>query len=198
MWIKICGLTDARAVSTALELAVDAIGFVFAPSLRRLAPQQAAQLARPARTRLTCVAVMQHPSQAQLDEVLRLFDPDMLQTDFDDLAGLRLPATLARLPVVRAGSAPPGALPAQLLFEGPRSGSGATSDWTAAAAQARATQLVLAGGLNAANVAEAIRVVRPWGVDTSSGVEGTPGCKDPLKMQSFVCAARAASAEVGT
>ena len=197
MWIKICGMTDARAVATALELGVDAIGFVFAPSVRQLTPARAAELARPARERVACVAVTQHPSQVQLDEIVNIFSPDVLQTDVEDLLDLRLPLTLARLPVLRAGTLPAGAPPARLLFEGPRSGSGTTTDWTAAAAQARASELVLAGGLNAANVAEAIRVVRPFGVDTSSGVEGEPGRKDPLKMKAFVSAARAAFAEVG-
>lgn len=197
MWIKICGMTDARAVDTALALGVDAIGFVFAPSVRQLTPARAAELARPVRERIACVAVTQHPSQVQLDEIVRVFSPDVLQTDFEDLLDLRLPVTLARLPVLRAGALPAGALPARLLFEGPRSGSGATTDWSAAATHARSSELVLAGGLNAANVAEAIRQVRPFGVDTSSGVEGQPGRKDPLKMKAFVDAARAASGEVG-
>jgi phosphoribosylanthranilate isomerase len=196
MWIKICGMTDARAVSTAIELGVEAIGFVFAPSVRQLTPARAAELARPARERLACIAVTQHPTQVQLDEIVRVFSPDVLQTDIEDLLDLRLPQTLLRLPVLRAGATPSGSLPGQLLFEGPRSGSGATTDWTRAAEYARATRLVLAGGLDAANVGEAIRVVRPWGVDTSSGVEGQPGRKDPLKMQAFVMAARAAFHEV--
>jgi phosphoribosylanthranilate isomerase len=198
MWIKLCGMTDARAVATALELGVDAIGFVFAPSVRQLTPLRAAELARPARGRVSCIAVTQHPTQVQLDEIVRVFDPDVLQTDADDLHLLRLPETLARLPVLRAGVLRAGALPARVLFEGPRSGSGATTDWSAAAEHARATELVLAGGLNAANVAAAIRAVRPFGVDTSSGVEGEPGRKDPVKMQAFVSAARAAFGEVDT
>jgi phosphoribosylanthranilate isomerase len=198
MWIKICGMTDARAVSTALALQVDAIGFVFAPSVRQLTAARAAELARPARDKLACVAVTQHPTQVQLDEILRVFYPDVLQTDIEDLLALRLPETLTRLPVLRAGTTPRGALPPRLLFEGPHSGSGATTDWSRAAEHARTTQLILAGGLNAANVAAAIHDVRPFGVDSSSGVEGEPGRKDPVKMRAFVRAARAAFAEVGT
>src|ERR1700683_4608311 len=81
MWIKICGMTSAQAVSAALAACVDAIGFVFASSVRRISPQQAATLARSVRGRLPCVAVMRHPTQAELDEVVRVFSPDLLQTD---------------------------------------------------------------------------------------------------------------------
>ena len=84
-------------------------------------------------------------------------------------------------------------MPRRVLFEGPRSGSGAVSDWNAARDLARRTQLVLAGGLNAGNVAAAIAAVRPFGVDVSSGVELEPGIKNPLEIAGFVRAARAAS-----
>ncbi len=196
MWIKICGMTDERAVSTAIDLGVDAIGFVFAPSVRQLTPARAAELARPARDKVACIAVTQHPTQVQLDEIVRVFGPDVLQTDIEDLLDLRLPQTLPRLPVLRSGQVLCGSPPARLLFEGPRSGSGATTDWSQAAEHARTTNLILAGGLNAANVGEAIRVVRPFGVDTSSGVENAPGRKDPVRMKAFVQAARAAFREV--
>jgi phosphoribosylanthranilate isomerase len=80
-----------------------------------------------------------------------------------------------------------------VLFEGPVSGVGSTSDWNSAAQLARTTQLVLAGGLNATNVADAIAAVRPFGVDVSSGVEAAPGIKDPAKIHEFVRRARAVS-----
>src|SRR4029077_17433070 len=99
-----------------------------------------------------------------------------LQTDLADLPALRLPATLALLPVVRSG-AMPAALPARVLFEGPVSASGIASDWDRARNTARRTQLVLAGGLTPHNVAAAISAVQPFGVDVSSGVEERPGVK---------------------
>ena len=193
MWIKICGMTSPEAVAAALEARTDAIGFVFAESPRRLTPQRAAQLARPARNRVRCVAVTRHPTQSAVDEILEVFAPDVLQTDLTDLERLTLPAGLGRLPVLRAGGEPPATVPRRVLFEGPRSGSGAVSDWNAARDLARRTQLVLAGGLNAGNVAAAIAAVRPFGVDVSSGVELEPGIKSPLEIASFVRAARAAS-----
>lgn len=194
MWLKICGLTDADAVDAAVAAGVDAIGFVFAPSVREVTPAQAAQLAMPARGRVDCVAVTLHPSQALVDEIVRVFQPDVLQADLDDFESLRLPATLARLPVLRSSAAPAACatLPRRLLFEGPRSGSGQTGDWAQAAQLAVATRLVLAGGLDADNVAAAIQRVRPFGVDVSSGVESLPGRKSAHQIHQFVEAARAA------
>jgi len=194
MWIKICGMTTPAAVEAALDAQVDAIGFVFASSLRELTPAVAATLARPARGRVRCVAVMQHPTQEAVDEVLRTFAPDLLQSDAGDFARLRLPATLDRLAVVREGAALPVPLPARLVFEGPASGRGRVSDWSIAAALAPHTELVLAGGLSEANVAAAIAQVHPFGVDVSSGVEESPGVKNPAAIARFVAAVRAADA----
>ena len=193
MWIKICGMTTPDAIATALEAGADAIGFVFAASPRQLTPEAAAQLARPARGRVRCIAVTRHPGQPALDELLRVFRPDVLQTDEADLGALRLPPSLELLPVVRAAERA-AALPPRILFEGPASGSGTASDWSAARRLSRSTQLVLAGGLDCASVAQAIATVRPFGVDVSSGVEARPGVKSPLKITQFVAAARAAAA----
>jgi phosphoribosylanthranilate isomerase len=193
MWIKVCGLRSFEAVAAALAMQVDALGFVFADSVRRVSPQQAAALARPARSRARCVAVMRHATQALIDEVLQVFRPDVLQADVAELEQLRLPVTLELLPVVRAATAAPAPLPGRILFEGPVSGQGALSDWQAAQGLARRTQLVLAGGLNPANVAAAVSAVRPFGVDVSSGVEAAAGMKSPALIESFVLSARAAS-----
>jgi len=192
MWIKICGMTTAAAVAAALEVHVEAIGFVFARSVRELVPESAAALARPARGRVRCVAVTRHPTQAAVDEIVRVFAPDLLQSDAEDFATLRLPAALETLAVVRDGGALPLPPPGRILFEGPVSGRGAVSDWSVAAALARRTQLVLAGGLNAVNVAAAIARVQPFGVDVSSGVEERPGVKSPAAIVSFVEAVRSA------
>src|ERR1700741_4095972 len=100
MWVKICGMTSAEAVSAALASGADAIGFVFAESPRCLTPRAAARLAEPARGRLCCVAVMRHPTQAEVDEIVATFAPDLLQSDAGDFDALRLPQELARLPVV--------------------------------------------------------------------------------------------------
>jgi phosphoribosylanthranilate isomerase len=193
MWIKICGMTTPEAVTAALDARVDAIGFVFADSVRRLTPEAAAHLAAPARGRLACVAVTRHPSQQALDEILEVFRPDVLQTDAVDLTTLQVPAQLPRLPVLR-GAPASGSLPARLLFEGLASGTGKTCDWSGARQLAGRTQLILAGGLRADNVAAAIAEVQPFGVDVSSGVESRPGIKSPAEIARFAHAARVAPA----
>ena len=197
MWIKVCGMTTPEAVEAALAAGVDAIGFVFAKSVRRVEPAAARALAAPARGRVACVAVTQHPEARALEEIQAVFAPDLLQTDVADLAGFA-PGTIRCpvLPVLRAGSTPPAPLPGRLLFEGPVSGTGATADWDRAREIARRTELVLAGGLRAVNVAAAIGRVRPYGVDVSSGVESQPGVKSPAMILGFVEAARAASLEL--
>lgn len=194
MWIKICGMTTPDAIAAAVEAGADALGFVFAESPRQLTPEAATQLARPLRGRLRCVAVTRHPTQRAVDEILQVFRPDVLQTDTADLEQLTLPTTLERLAVVRSGAGAPTRLPPRILFEGPTSGTGVASDWEAARRIASRTELVLAGGLDGANVAAAIAAVRPFGVDVSSGVEARPGVKNPLKILEFVSAARAAVA----
>jgi phosphoribosylanthranilate isomerase len=195
MWIKICGMTTPEAIEASLAARVDAVGFVFAPSPRQLAPREAARLARAVRGQLHCVAVTRHPSQRLLDEILAELVPDMWQSDLEDLNALRTPASLALLPVLREGGAEPQPLPSRLLYEGARSGAGVACDWTAAREVARRTQLVLAGGLTALTVGAAIQAVRPFGVDVSSGVEERAGVKSAQKILQFVAAARGALRE---
>ena len=192
MWIKICGMTTPEAIAAALAARVDAIGFVFADSPRQLTLEDAVALAATARGQVRCVAVTRHPSQRYLDDVLAVFRPDVLQTDAEDLKALRLPKHLELLPVFRGWDAPQSRLPVRLLFEGPTSGSGTSCDWTTAQRVARRTQLILAGGLDADNVAAAVNAVRPFGVDVSSGVEERPGVKSPAEVVRFAAAARSA------
>jgi len=197
-FVKICGMTDTRAVAAALDAGADAIGFVFAPSVRQVTPRQAVELARPARGRALCVAVTLHPSSELLEVVFEIFRPDVLQTDRNDFARIELPPGVAGWPVLR-GAPPDGeenaVSPGQrLLFEGPRSGTGRVADWDAARALAARSELILAGGLGPANVAQAIAGVNPFGVDVSSGVEDAPGRKSPALIEEFVSRARGAFA----
>ncbi len=190
VWIKICGMTTPEAVEACLAAGVDAIGFVFAESVRQVTPAKAASLAAPARGRVVCTAVTRHPTQQAVDEIIATFQPDLLQTDAEDLRGLRLPQQLPLLPVFRRWNGDGHRLPSRLLFEGLTSGSGMPADWVTAGQLARRSELILAGGLNATNVATAIAAVSPFGVDVSSGVEERLGIKSHTEIARFVSAAR--------
>jgi phosphoribosylanthranilate isomerase len=190
VWIKICGMTTPQAVEACLDAGVDAIGFVFAESVRQVTPAKAASLAAPARRRVICTAVTRHPTQRALDEIIAVFQPDLLQTDHEDLRSLRLPQQLPLLPVFRRWDEGQQQIPSRMLFEGLTSGSGMPADWVTAGQLARRSELILAGGLNATNVATAIAAVNPFGVDVSSGVEERPGIKSQIEISRFVSAAR--------
>ena len=194
LWVKICGLRTVAAVEAAGTAGANAVGFVFhEPSPRNVSLAQARDLRQAVPAGVECVAVFLHPSQALVDAVADAVGPDWLQTDADDLAALRVPAGVRLLPVLRSGHGPrPQPLPERCLLESARSGAGELADWTEAAAMARGTQLVLAGGLHPANVAEAVRAVRPFGVDVSSGVERERGVKDAALVRDFIRAAREA------
>jgi hypothetical protein len=138
------------------------------------------------------VAVMKNPSVEEVRLMQDGFAPTFLQTEYGDFGRLEITGVCRPLPVLRAGAPLPARLPPVILFEGPHSGSGETTDWRQAAKLARRTRLILAGGLDPDNVGEAIRQVRPYGVDVSSGVEATPGRKDPQLISRFVEAVRAA------
>ena len=197
LWIKICGLKSEDAIAAAAEHGADAIGFVFAPSPRQVTPAEAARLTTRVAAKMERVAVVLHPDQKLIDDIWSTFRPDLLQIDQADIAELDIPSGLTLLPVLRRAPTDVEAVPPRILFEGSRSGVGALANWDAAAALASRTQLILAGGLNAANVAAAIAGVRPAGVDVSSGVESAPGVKDPRLIAHFIQAARAACADKG-
>jgi len=195
--VKICGLTSPEALDAAVDAGADAVGFVFhAPSPRNLEPAEAGALAARLPARVRAIAVTLHPGQPLVDAVLAAFTPDAWQTDAEDFGHLALPEAIERWPVYRAGAVLPAGLPGRLLFEGARSGAGEPADWSEAAALARRVELVLGGGLTPGNVAEAVRTVRPFGVDVSSGVESAPGRKDAVRIREFVAAARRAAAGV--
>ena len=191
--IKICGLTSPDMVSAAVDAGADAIGFVFADSPRRVTVDLACRIARTLPAHIVRVAVMRHPTQAEWDEVAGGFRPDWLQTDAADFAQLLIDAEVVRMPVFRDSpllDANAVAAASQALFEAPDSGAGQRADWDRAAALARTTRLMLAGGLDPTNVVAAIRHVSPWGVDVSSGVEVRRGVKDKDKIAAFIEAVR--------
>lgn len=191
LFVKICGMTDAAAVRAAVEHGADAIGFVFAESVRRVSPAAAVDLSADVPARVRRVAVMLHPTAAEWREVEDVFRPDVLQTDAADFASLDVSDDIERWPVYREGAGLPETLPPTFVYEGPKSGQGQTVDWSRASDIASRGRMILAGGLGPDNVADAVRRVAPFGVDVSSAVESAPGKKDPAKISAFITAARA-------
>jgi phosphoribosylanthranilate isomerase len=194
MFVKICGLTSPEGVAAAVKAGADAAGFVFSPSPRQVTPARARQLAAALPAGMHRVAVFRHPPPGWIAQVLEDFPADWVQSDAADLPGVDLGGAEA-LPVFRSGAPLPPHLPELLLFEGPDSGTGRVADWETAAGVAARTRIILAGGLNPANLGAALARVRPWGVDVSSGVESSPGIKDPALVAAFVAAARRADGE---
>ena len=197
VFVKICGMTDERAVHAAVDAGADAVGFVFHErSPRNLAIETAARLASLVPDGVSTVAVMSRPQKYLWNDILAAFRPDAVQTDIDDFACLTIPDGIEIWPVVREGSAP-HRMPAQFVYEGRTSGQGRTVDWQVAAGYARQGRMILAGGLDAGNVAEAIAIVQPFGVDVSSAVECRPGVKEPGRIREFIRAAKAAQTDKG-
>jgi phosphoribosylanthranilate isomerase len=190
--VKICGLKYAATVDVAVEAGADALGFVFAESPRQVTVRHAAYIAAKVPEQILRVAVMFHPTAEEWEEVEAIFCPDVLQTDAEDFQDLDVPDDITRWPVVREGSLPPEEnLPGTFVYEGASSGQGQVVDWSIAANLAEHHRLILAGGLSVDNVAEAVRRVRPYGVDVSSAVESAPGDKNPELICAFIEAVRA-------
>ena len=196
MLVKICGLGTREHVRAAVDAGADAIGFVFAESVRRIDPARAAEISNEVPDTIKRVAVMLHPSNDEWQHVLQGFGPDVLQTDAADLADLDVPPDVECWPVYREGKKVTGTLYPTFVYEGPKSGQGETVDWQRAADVAAQGNMILAGGLDVGNIAEAIATVRPFGVDVSSGVETAPGQKDTGLIQRFIDAARAAETQL--
>lgn len=195
LFVKICGLRNEADVAATTAAGANAVGFVFTPSVRQVSAQQAADACASISRAVRRIAVMRHPSNELCDEVIEIFEPDVIQTDAEDFAGLEIPAHIECWPVIRQGieSVVP---PDVYVYEGPNSGAGETVDWSVAAEVARRGRMVLAGGLAEDNVREAIQTVRPWGIDVSSGVESLPGNKDHELIERFISAVRAAEREL--
>jgi phosphoribosylanthranilate isomerase len=210
--IKICGIKDLSAIDAALNAGADMVGLVFfPPSPRNVSLAEGAKLAARARGKARVVALTVDADDALLDGIAAQVKPDLLQ-----LHGKETPARVSEIrkrtgiPVAKAlpvaDAADLDAVPAfaavadQILFDArpPKDatrpgGHGATFDWSLLARVPRGKPIMLSGGLNPDNVADAIRTVRPDAVDVSSGVEQSPGVKDANKIAAFVANARAAA-----
>lgn len=194
--VKICGLRTPEAVAAAVSSGADAIGFVFhPPSPRNIAPRSAGALARAVPPFIARVGVFRHPPIDLVDLALEHVGPDLAQSDAEDAE--LFDGLVPFLPVFRDGAGLAadvgrwrGGGQRPVMIEGPESGAGVTPDWSRIAPHALAGPVVLAGGLTPENVGDAIRRVRPYAVDVSSGVESAPGVKDPARIRAFVDAVR--------
>jgi phosphoribosylanthranilate isomerase len=202
MFVKICGITSEEDALLAAAMGADAVGFVFAPSVRQVAPGFVGPITRRLPSHVLAVGVFRDADPHRVVE--QAFQAGVRAVQ---LHGDETPEDCAEVaqhfPLVikgfRAGHpwlARAGEYQAHyVLLDGHEPGSGRLFDWRLAEHVPRASRLILAGGLTPRNVAEAIRRVRPAGVDVSSGVESSPGRKDAKLMRDFVQAARAAEPE---
>ena len=199
--IKICGLTRSEDVKTVVAAGVDAVGFVFAASPRRISPQQAMQLSSHVPDGVLRVGLFLDQGKAEIEQVLNAVTLDVLQfhgsesrqecNDFG-LPYLKAVAVMDDHSAKQAERDYPDAM--GLLLDshkaGEPGGSGKVFDWTML--RPLSMQVWLAGGLNAANVGRAIHRVKPYAVDVSSGVETAPGSKDAGRVRAFVMAVKLA------
>jgi phosphoribosylanthranilate isomerase len=209
--IKICGLKTLEALDVALEAGADMVGFVFfAPSPRSVGFEAARALGARVRGRAQKVALSVDANNEQLAAMIEALAPDMLQLHGKEpperVAMVRgrfgLPVMKA-LPIAERTDLSPIRLydkvADRLLFDAraPRGatrpgGLGKSFDWRLLENFKAVVPFMLSGGLDAGNVAEALRITRASGVDVSSGVERAPGEKDPAKIRAFIAAVRAA------
>jgi phosphoribosylanthranilate isomerase len=191
MILKICGITNQADASAAIARGATAIGFNFyRRSPRYLEPERAAGIQSAPGVRR--VGVFVDEARERVEEIARIAALDVAQLHGDETPA-DYPASLAVWKAVRVGEVLDLSrwrdCPAEaLLLDGPASGS--TFDWRLAAPAPK--PVILAGGLDASNVAEAVALAHPWGVDACSRIESAPGRKDHRKMNEFLEAAKAA------
>jgi phosphoribosylanthranilate isomerase len=202
--IKICGTTSEDDALLAVAMGANAVGFIFAPSPRQISAQRVADIVkRLPREDLLTVGVFRDDAPRRVVEVVYSAGLHAAQLHGretpDEVQWIRqrVPMVIKALPagdprVPRAADYGADAI----LLDAPNPGSGQVFDWALAAELPEGQRLMIAGGLNANNVAAAIVRVKPWGVDATSGVEASPGLKDPMKLKAFVEEARRAEAHL--
>ena len=204
MRVKICGLTNLPDALAAVEAGADALGFMFYErSLRKVSVSAAAEIVRALPPFVSAVGVFVDPTPEQINETLAICRLSAVQ-----LHGSEKPEFCRRLrcPVIKAfRSEGSNSLESIRAYEtqgwlldsfvpGKIGGTGAVFNWDLATrAVSWGRPVILAGGLTPENVAGAVKQVRPFGVDVSSGVESEPGKKDPAKMRAFIVAAKMAA-----
>ena len=202
-WVKICGITDVDDALLAVALGADAVGFILAPSKRQIAQTRVRDIAARIPAEVLTVGVFRNESKERVVDVVYSTGLRAVQ-----LHGNESPAEVAwiadRVPMVIkavAAGSEQAALAAEfvapiILIDAVQPGGGEVFDWSLARSMPEDKRVLLAGGLTPENVASAIEVVRPWGVDVASGVEKEPGRKDPSALRRFIQNAKAANLQV--
>ena len=200
MFVKICGITNEDDALLAVALGADAVGFVIAPSVRQIAVQKIYDITRRLPSEILTVGVFRDELPQRVIELTQSAGLKAAQ-----LHGHETPEDVqvvsqhirTVIKAVSAGSSDAanahGFGTRMILIDAPAPGSGQVFDWKLAGEMPGGLDIILAGGLTPENVASGIEQVAPWGVDVSSGVEASPGIKDPIKMKRFIDAARAAA-----
>ncbi|HHX41983.1 MAG TPA: phosphoribosylanthranilate isomerase [Armatimonadetes bacterium] len=206
--VKVCGITRVEDALAAVAAGADALGFVFAPSPRRVTPEKARQIISVLPPLVTPVGVFVNSPAAEVAEVARAAGLRAIQLHGDespeDARDLRAQTTawIVRAFRVRGEETLAEihrhhdcceAILLDTYMAGAAGGTGRVFDWTLAAqASAFGRPVFLAGGLHPGNVAEAVRQVRPYAVDLSSGIEAAPGVKDPERLRALIAQIREA------
>lgn len=202
MLVKICGVTSEADAMLAVALGADAIGFVFAPSPRQLSAQAARRIADRVPPEILTVGVFRNEAPARVVEITNSIGLRGAQLHGEETAedtrwvAERVPLAIKAFPaghrnVERIDSYGAGLV----MVDSDSPGSGTVFDWRLAEGVVDPARLIVSGGLHAGNVADAITHLRPFGVDVCTGVESSPGVKDPRKVRAFVVAARRAAGE---
>lgn len=197
MFVKICGMTDVDDALLAVALGADAVGFIFAPSKRQIAPARARDIVARLPPETLSVGVFRNEARERVVDIANTNRLGAVQLHGDESIedtewiAARVPHVIK---AVAAGSYQASMAAefkaAAILLDAPAPGSGEVFDWQMADTMPLGLRLILAGGLTPDNVAEGIRRVKPFGVDVASGVELAPGRKDPTAMRRFIEAAK--------
>jgi len=199
LFVKICGVTSESDALLAVGMGASAVGFIFAPSSRQMAPAAVADIVKRLPREIVTVGVFRDESPRRVVEIAGQIGLRAVQLHgFESAQDTRWVAdrvnwTIKAFPAGHRNIERFADYGAQtLLVDGPNPGSGELFDWRLAEGVVDPNRLMVSGGLGPDNVAGAVAHLHPWGVDVSSGVELTPGVKDPGKIRDFVLAARAA------
>lgn len=201
LWVKLCGVRSEADVAAAVAAGADAVGMVMTPSVRQIDIDTARRLVAEADDQLTTVAVFYMPDRDLVESVRDQVPFDLFQAEPETLEGISgiqtLPVVHDRPDLASAVRRLTTSLRSEriLVESAGRGGTGLSPDWGRVAAIGQLGNVVIAGGLTPDNVADLVANLGPGGVDVSSGVESSPGVKDPEMMARFVEAARYAVRE---